>query len=170
MTIAAALEQLCVGTNRLAYVLSVVKATVSEDLPDDTSTYAVEVLGHTMVELAGEATRLRDRVRLLAERSAEPSRAEVKRLVVLAQGTLNDIADELADRVLARDRLAEFKRTARLRGDKWSSWWSVAADGLAECEPAVRQVRNELFVCWRELVETSSTTARAAISAPDTKP
>jgi hypothetical protein len=170
MTLAAALEQLSFGTNRLAHVLSAVRATVSEDLPDDTTTLAVDDLGNTLVELAGEAEKLRDRVRFVAERSAEASRSDARRLVALAQGALNDIADGLADRVLACDQLAEFERVARRRDDRWRSWWSVAARGLAECEPAVRQVRDELLVCWRELVETSPATARAAISARDTKP
>jgi hypothetical protein len=168
MTLDAALEQLGLGTSRLADVLSAVGATVSEDLPEkETSTLAVDDLGDTLVELAGEAMTLRDRVRLLAGRSAEASRSDALRVVALAQGALNDIADGLADRVLACDQLAEFERVARLRDDRWRSWWSVAERGLAECEPAVRQVRDELFVCWRELVETSPATARAALSAPD---
>jgi hypothetical protein len=170
MTLAGALEQLGVGTSRLADVLSAVRSTVSEDLPDETSTYAVDDLGTILVGLAGEAAMLRDRVRVLAGRSAEPSRDDAIRLVALAQGALNDIADDLTDRVLAPHQLAEFERAARMRGDRWLSWWSATAHGLAECEPAVRQVRDELFVCWRELVETSPVTARAVISAPDQKP
>jgi hypothetical protein len=170
MTLADAIEQLSIGTNRLADVLSAVRATVSEDVPDETSTFAVEDLGDTLIELAGEATTLRDRVRLHAERSAHSSRSDTLRLVALAQGALNDIADGLADRVLACDQLAEFERVARRRDDRWRSWWSVTERGLAECEPAVRQVRDELFVCWRELAETSPVTAREVITAPDTKP
>lgn len=170
MTLAAAMEQLSFGTDRLAHVLSAVRATVSQDLPDDTTTLALDDLGDTLVELAGEAETLRDRVRFLAERSPEPSRSDAERVVALAQGALNDIADRLTDRVLACNQLAEFERAARLRDDRWRSWWSVVEHGLTECEPAVRQVRDELFVCWRELVETSPATARAAISTPDKKP
>jgi hypothetical protein len=170
MTLTAALEQLSFGTQQLAHVLSAVRATVSEDLPDDTTTLAVDDLGNTLVELTGEAETLRDRVRGLVDRSAEPSRFDAMRLVALAQGALNDIADGLTDHVLACDQLAEFERAARRRDERWRSWWSVAGLGLAECEPAVRQVRDELFACWRELVETSPETARAAISAPETKP
>jgi hypothetical protein len=171
MTLDAALEQLNVGTSRLADVLSAVRATVSEDLPDDeTSTLALDDLGNTLVELAGEATTLRDRVRSLAERPPESPRSDTFRLVSLAQGALNDIADGLTDRVLACDQLEEFERVARRRDGQWRSWWSVVERGLAECEPAVRQVRDELFVCWRELVGTSPATARASISALDTKP
>jgi hypothetical protein len=170
MTLAAALEQVSVGTSRLADVLSAVRATVSEDLPDDTSTFAIEDLSDTLVELAGQATTLRDRVRFMAEHSAKSSRTDAVRLVALAQGVLNEISDGLADRVLACDQLAEFERVARRRDDRWRSWWSVAERGLADCEPAVRQVRDELFVCWRELAETSPATAPVAISAPDTNP
>ncbi len=169
MTLTAALEELSFGTQQLADVLSAVRSTVSEDLPDDTTTLALDDLGNTLVELAGEAETLRDRVRGLVDR-AEPPRADATRLVTLAQGALNDIADGLTDHVLAHDQLAEFERAARRRDERWRSWWSVAGLGLGECEPAVRQVRDELFACWRELVETSPETARAAISAPDTNP
>jgi hypothetical protein len=170
MTLDDALEQLGVGADTLADVLSAVRVTVSEDLPDDTAPLAVDELADALVELAGEADRLRDHVRRLADGSAEPSRSDAQRLVVLAQRVLNDIADGLAERVLACERLAELERTTWRRGAPWRSWWSATVHGLADCEPAVRQVRDELFVCWRELVEDSPANGRAASSAPDKKP
>ena len=170
MTLAVALDCLSVSTDTLADVLGAVRVTVCEDLPEGTSTLAVDELAEAMVELAGEAETLRDRVRVLAGSSAEPSRRNGQQLVALAQGTLNDIADGLAERVLACERVAELDRATRRGGGPWRSWWSATIHGLAECEPAVRQVRDELFVCWRELIENSPTTARAATSAPEKKP
>ena len=170
MTLADALRQLRVATDTLADVLSAVRVTVSEDHPDDASTLAIDELAEAMVELAGEAETLRDRVRAVHDEAAEPSRRDTQRIVTLAQGTLNDIADGLAERVLARERLDEVERAASRGGLPWRSWWSATAHGLAECEPAVREVRDELFVCWRELLEDSPANGRAATGALDKKP
>jgi hypothetical protein len=169
MTLGDALDRLSVGTDTLADVLAAVRVTVSEDLPEGASTLAVDELADAMIELAGEAETLRDRVRLLAGSSAEPSRRDGQQLVALAQGTLNDIADGLAERVLACERLAELDRATRRGGVAWRSWWSATARGLADCEPAVRVVRNELFTCWRELTEHASAIGLPT-SAPHTKP
>lgn len=170
MTLGDALDQLCVGTERLLDVLSAVRVTVCEDLPDDTPAFAVDELADAIVELAGESEALRDRVRQIAGGSGTPLRHDVQQLVALAQGTLNDIADGLAQRVLACERLTELERTTRRGGAAWRSWWSATSRGLADCEPAVRELRDDLFICWRELTETASATGRAAMSAPDTKP
>jgi hypothetical protein len=168
MTLGDALERLRVGTGALADVLAAVRVTVSEDLPDGTPTLAVDELTDAMVELAGEAEMLRDRV--LAASCGRSSWPEVQQVVALAQGTLNDIADGLAERVLSCEWLSELDCTTLPRGVAWRSWWSATSRGLADCEPAVRELRDELFICWRELTENASAIGRSAIGAPDTNP
>jgi hypothetical protein len=170
MTLGDALERVRAGADGLVDALSAVRVTVCEDLPGGTPALAVDELVDAIVELAGEAEALRDRVRQLSGSPGRPARREVEQLVAMTQGTLNDITDGLADRVLACERLTELERTTRRGGASWRSWWLATSRGLADCGPAVRRLRDELFTCWRELIENATATGRMAISPSDTNP
>jgi len=169
MTLGDALDQLVVGTGSLADVLAAVRVTVCEDAPEETSTLAVDELADALVELAGEAELLRNRVRSLVGGPGKPSQSDVQRVVVFAQGKLNRIADELSERVVAGERWRELERTTHRGGASWRAWWSATARGLAECEPAVRAVRDELFDCWRELTDNPGAATPAVCGALEDK-
>jgi hypothetical protein len=165
MTLGDAFAGLRAATRNLADVLCAVRVTVCEDRPDGTATLSVDELTDAIVELAGEAEALRDRVR--THGCAELSGPEAESLVSLAQSTINNIADGLSERVLACDRLAEVERSARRAGSAWHSWWAATERGLIECEPAVRDVRDKLFACWRELIARPSPPVGTAVPLAD---
>lgn len=153
MTLPLVLDRLRVSSDALAAAFSAARTTVCEDQPPGPATLPVDRIAEAMVELAGEAETLRDRIRAVVLGPRAPSRSEAQRLVVVAQGALNDIADGLAMRVAAPERRAELARAARCGGAGWRVWWTTTVRGLTECEPALRDVRDSLFACWQELAE-----------------
>jgi len=173
MTVAGSLERLCSASDALADVFCAVRVTACEDQPLDGATLAVDEFAEAMVELSGAAQALQDRVRSVLLAPKAPSRADAVRLVSLAQSVSNEIADGLAARVASVERRAELERAVRRGGAQWRAWWAATAHGLTECEPALREVRDALCACWRELAEaydcSSSDDAispAAGVSAP----
>lgn len=162
MTLQASLDRLSATSDRLADVFSATRLTVSEDRPDGISTLAVEELADAVVEFAGEAEALRKRVRASLSGSADVSHADCLRLVSIAQETLDDISDGVACRIASCERRAEVNRAARRGGAAWRAWWAATARGLSDCDPAVRDLRDALVDCWKELAEGGGSRARVA--------
>jgi hypothetical protein len=165
MTLAGALEGLCVASNALSGALSAARTSVCEDRPEGVSPLAVDELADAMIELDGEAEALRRQIDAVVLGPAAPSRQQALQLVSVSQCALNDIADGVASRVAACDKLAEVERVARRRGAPWGAWWGAATRGVAECEPALRDLRDSLLACWRELAETAGPTIRGGSEA-----
>lgn len=153
MTLQASLDRLSAASDRLADVFSAARLTVCEDRPDGTSTLAVEELAEAVVEFEGEAQELRKRVRASLLEAADVSHADGLRLVSMAQGTLDDIADGVASRIACCERRAEVNRVARRGGAPWRAWWMATARGLNDCDRAMRELRDALVDCWKELAE-----------------
>jgi hypothetical protein len=153
MTLQASLDRLSAASDRLADVFSAARLTVCEDRPDGMSTLAIEELAEAVVEFAAEAQELRKRVRASLLGAADVSRADYLRLVSMAQATLDDIADGVACRIAACERREEVNRAARRGGAPWRAWWAATTQGLSDCDPAVRDLRDALIECWKELAE-----------------
>jgi hypothetical protein len=83
-----------------------------------------------------------------------PTRKQAVELISLAQRALNEISDGVAARVASSERTAELERLARRGGAQWTGWWAAAARGLTECDAPLRDLRDALFACWRELAES----------------
>jgi hypothetical protein len=156
MTLAASLERLVVAGDGVADALCAARVTACEDQPAGASTLAVDELAEAMVELAGEAQALRDRIRAVVLGPTQPSVAEASNLVSLAGRAWGDIVDALASRVVSCERRSELDRAARRGGAQWRGWWAATARGLRECEPPLRELRDAVFACWRELAEVGS--------------
>lgn len=162
MTMRASLDRLSVASDRLADVFSAARLTVCEDRPDGNSTLAVDELAEAILEFAGEAQELRNRVRAALIGGTDVSRGDCVRLVSMAQGTLDDIADGVASRIASCERRAEVDRAARRGGAPWRAWWMATARGLSDCDPAVRGLRDAVVDCWKELAEGDGWRVRRA--------
>jgi hypothetical protein len=168
MTVAGALEELCVAAEALAETMSAARTTICEDQPRGGASLVLDDLADAMIELAGDADALRRRIEAVALGPEAPSRAQVLTLVTLAQRTLGEIADGVAGRVMPCRLQAEIERAARRGGPPWTQWWAAATLGLADCEPTLRALRDTLFACWRELADTAGPSIYAGV--PPTEP
>jgi hypothetical protein len=155
MTLAGTLEALCVAADALADAFSAARVTVCEDQPPGVPSHVVDKLAEAMIELEGDTTALRDHIRSVVLGSTPPTREQALALISLAQRTLHDISDGVASRVGSAER-AEIVGVVRRSGGQWPGWWVATVRGLAECDPSLRDLRDALFACWRELAELNT--------------
>lgn len=164
MTLAGSLEALCVAADALDDAFGVVVVTVSEDQPPRGGVHVFDRLAETMLGLGADARALRDGVRSVVLGPAAPSRREAAELLASAQALLNRLSDDLETNVTSCEQQSAFERAIRRGGREWGAWWRVTACGVDECTARLRDLRDALFTCWREMA--SGDGFRPAVSAP----
>jgi hypothetical protein len=82
-----------------------------------------------------------------------------RRALTLCQELFHRFAYHFSFELASYDRIDDLRSVGAERGQDWLNWTSVVKQGLEQSRVQVEEVRNSLFLCWRELAERIATTS-----------
>jgi hypothetical protein len=160
MPLETTFRNLSMQLSALREMLEALGTTVEEDRPSRGDVAVTTHLSDAILAARGtieESWAEVERVTQAIRRG--PDRESLRWGLIACQDRFHRFATQFHSELMSYERIDDLVGLGRTRGSEWAHWMGVVRQELEQCQAAMNQVRDALFLCWQELLERQLATS-----------